>query len=98
MKRAVFTALKFVLFLFAFFVGGFLPFLRLPSFVTKWANGTRGFQWDGILLMLALFFLFLLIEAARKRIRTAAPWTSLALLLALIVGLIMKFGFLSFDA
>ena len=62
MKRAIFTVLQFVLFLVAFAIGGFLPilsvflpsFLRVPSVMTKWADGTRGFQWDGILLMLAL--------------------------------------------
>jgi hypothetical protein len=65
--------------------------------MTKWADGTRGFQWDGILLMLALLVLILLIEALRKRIRSAAPWTALALALAAIAGLLMKFGFMSFD-
>ena len=104
-KKLLFTLLQFVLFLFAFAVGPFLPIiavlalhtLRSPSIITKWANGTRGFQWDGILLMLAFFAVVLLIEALRKRIRSAAPWTALALALATIAGLIMKFGFLSFD-
>ena len=105
MKRFFSTIFQFVLFLFLFFVGDFLPilssflpsFLRLPSLITKWADGTRGFQWDGVVLMLALFILILLIEAARKRIRSAAPWTTLALLLAAILGLAMKFGFMTFD-
>lgn len=104
-KRVLFTLLQFVLFLILFFLGDFLPilssflpsFLRLPSLITKWANGTRGFQWDGILLMLVLFVLILLIEALRKRIRSAAPWTTLALALAAIAGLVMKFGLMSFD-
>jgi len=47
--------------------------------------------------MLALLVLILLIEALRKRIRSAAPWTALALALAAIAGLVMKFGFMSFD-
>ena len=105
MKRTIFTVLQFVLFLVAFAIGGFLPilsvflpsFLRLPSFISKWANGTRGFQWDGVFLMLALLVVVLLIEALRKRIRSAAPWTALALALAAIAGLAMKFGFMSFD-
>lgn len=104
-KRSLFTLLQFVLFLFAFAVGPLLPLVALlalhtlhsPSIITKWANGTRGFQWDGVLLMLALFALILLIEALRKRFRSAAPWTALALALATIAGLAMKFGFLSFD-
>ena len=97
MKRVLFTLLQFVLFLFLFAIGGVLPLFRLPSVITRWADGTRGFQWDGILLMLALFVLILLIEALRKRIRYAAPWTALALALAAILGLVMKFGFMSFD-
>ena len=104
MKRAIFTVLQFVLFLVAFAIGGFLPilsvfipsFLRVPSVMTKWADGTRGFQWDGVFLMLALLVLILLIEALRKRIRSA-PWTALAFALAAIAGLAMKFGFMSFD-
>jgi hypothetical protein len=39
----------------------------------------------------------LLIEAARKRLRTAASWTTLALVLAAVAGLAMKFGFMTFD-
>jgi len=96
MKRALSTFFQFVLFLLLFAAGIVLPLLNL-SVVTKWANGTRGFQWDGILLMLAAFVLILLIEAAKKRIPSAAPWTTLALLLAAIAGLAMKFGFMSFD-
>ena len=105
MKRALFTFLQFVLFLFAFAVGGFLPimsvflpsFLSVPSVMTKWADGTRGFQWDGVFLMLALLVVVLLIQVLRKRIRSAAPWTALAFALAAIAGLAMKFGFMSFD-
>ena len=60
MKRAIFTVLQFVLFLVAFAIGGFLPILSvfLPQLSAR-ALGhdevggwTRGFQWDGVLLML----------------------------------------------
>ena len=96
-KRTLFTLLQFVLFLILFAAGGVLPIFGLPSFISKWADGTRGFQWDGVFLMLALLVVVLLIEALRKRIRSAAPWTALALALAAIAGLAMKFGFMSFD-
>jgi uncharacterized BrkB/YihY/UPF0761 family membrane protein len=95
MKNVLLTLLQFVLFLLVFAVSPILQiFLHLPSIVTKWADGTRGFQWEGILLMLALFVLILLIEALRKRIRSAGPWTVLALALAVAAGLAMKFGFM----
>lgn len=92
-KKVLFTLLQFVLFLLAYVAGIILPIFRLiPSHIMKWADGTRGFEWDGILLMLALFALILLIEAARKRLRSAAPWTALALFLAIGAGLAIKLG------
>jgi hypothetical protein len=96
-KRSLFTLLQFVLFLILFAAGGVLPLFGFPSVISRWAGGTRGFQWDGVLLMLALLVLVLLIEALRKRIRSAAPWTALALALAALAGLALKFGFMSFD-
>ena len=93
-KKVIFTLLQFVLFLVAFFAGSLLPvFQLLPPITMTFANGTRAFEWDGILLMLALFVLVLLIEVLRKRFRSAAPWTTLAVALAAILGLAMKFGF-----
>ena len=92
-KNAIFAFLQFVLFLFVSFVGIALPIFHLfPSHITKLANGTRGFEWDGVLLMLALFVVILAIEALRKRLRTAAPWTLLALVLAGIAEYAMKLG------
>lgn len=92
-KKVIFALLQFVLFLVVFAVGTFVLPLCNISYVTSWANGTRGFEWDGILLMLAIFVLILLIEALRKRLLSATPWTTLALALAAILGLAMKFGF-----
>jgi len=98
-KTTIFTFLKFALFLFLLFVGGIgiLPLFHFPSLVTRWAGGTRGFQWDGVVLMLALYVLILLVEALRKRLRNSASWTTLALVLAAIAGLIMKFGFMTIE-
>ena len=96
-KKVLFTLLQFVLFLILFAAGGVLPIFGLPSVISRWAGGTRGFQWDGIFLMLALLVVILLIQALRKRIRSASPWTALAFALAAIAGLVMKFGFMSFD-
>ena len=95
-KNVLLTILQFAAFLIAFAAGNLLPLVNI-SFLTKWADGTRGFQWDGILLMLAVFVLILLIDAARKRLRTAAPRTIFALLLAAAAGLALKFGFMTFD-
>jgi hypothetical protein len=39
-----------------------------------------------------------ILEAIRKRLSQSAPWTSLAFVLAVILGLAMKFGFLTTSA
>ena len=98
MKNILFAMLQFVLFLVAFlagnFIGPLLPVLvHIPPIVTTFANGTRGFQWDCTLPMLAILLLVLLIEALRKRLRYAAPWTLAAFTAATLAGLFMKFGF-----
>jgi len=94
-KKILLIVVQFVIFLFLFAAGSFLPVFHFPSVVTKWADGTRGFEWDGVLVMLAFLVLVLLIEALRKRIRSAAPRTMLALILAAAAGLAMKFGFMT---
>jgi len=48
--------------------------------------------------MLALFLVIILIEVLMKRVRTAAPWTTLALILAAVLGFMMKFGYLTRSA
>ena len=103
MKNVLFAILQFALFFALFFVGSLFGPLYLqlihhfPSDVTLFSNGTRGFHCDGVILMLIFFVLILLIEAARKRLRFAAPWTAAALVAATIAGLLMKFGFFSLD-
>jgi uncharacterized BrkB/YihY/UPF0761 family membrane protein len=92
-KKVFFTLLQFILFLLVSFAGITLPIFHvIPSHITKLADQTRGFEWDGVFLMLALFVLILLIEALRKRFLRAAPWTVLALVLAAIAEYAMKLG------
>jgi uncharacterized BrkB/YihY/UPF0761 family membrane protein len=93
LKKVFFTFLQFVLFLLVAFLGITMQVLHIiPSHLTKFADGIRGFEWDGVYMMLALLILILLIEALRKRIRSAAPWTLLALALAAIAEYAMKLG------
>ena len=93
LKKVFFTFLQFLLFLLVAFLGITMQVLHIiPSHLTKLASGTRGFEWDGVYMMLALLAVILLIEALRKRIRSAAPWTLLALLLAAIAEYAMKLG------
>jgi FtsH-binding integral membrane protein len=55
----------------------------------------RIFVYDGVLLVVLLYVLILLIAAARKRIALAFPTTTVAFVLALVLGLLAKFGFKS---
>ena len=59
---------------------------------------TRIFVADGLLLMFALYVVIMLVEALRKRLRSTAPWTTLAVILAAVLGLMMKFGFKTLSA
>ena len=93
LKKVFFSFLQFLLFLLVSFLGITLQVLHIvPSHMTKLADGTRGFEWDGVYMMLALLILILLIQAVAKRLRSAAPWTFLALALAAVAEYAMKLG------
>jgi hypothetical protein len=95
MKQLFLTLVQFALFFAAFFVGSFFPPFHLERQLGVTSEGTRIFVCDGLVLMVLLLALFLLIEAARKKIRTAGTWTALAFLLAAIAGFAAKFGLLT---
>ena len=98
MKKALATILQFLLFLIVFFVGSLFPLphpFHHERIISTTPEATRIFIGDGLHLMLALFIVIVLIEAATKRLRTAAPWTTLALILATVLGFMMKFGYLT---
>ncbi|RSL17426.1 hypothetical protein EDE15_2960 [Edaphobacter aggregans] len=98
MKKFLSTFLQFFLFLLTFAIGSFAhPFnLRWGLTVTT-PTVTRYFVPDGLLLMVILLILILIMEALMKRLRTFAPWTALAFVLAAIVGYAMKLGFITRD-
>jgi hypothetical protein len=94
-KTIFLTIVQFVLFFVAFAVGSFMTPFKIAHVISFSLRGSRIFYWDGILLMLILLVVILAMEAARKRLRTAAPWTVLALVLATAAGLAVKLGFLT---
>jgi hypothetical protein len=98
MKNAVFTVLKLILFLFVFFIGSIFPPFHFEHILIATPGTTRIFIADGLLLMLALYVFLVIVETLRKRVRTATPWTTLAFVLAIVFGLMMKFGFLTRSA
>jgi uncharacterized membrane protein AbrB (regulator of aidB expression) len=98
MKKAVATILQLFLFLVVFFAGSFFPLPRPFHFervISTSPTATRIFIGDGLHLMLALYIVILVIEALTKRLRSAAPWTTLAVILAGVLGFMMKFGYLT---
>ncbi len=96
-KKAILVVLQTLLFLFLMTAGAFLP--ALPTFSSLyWQVQTapgRVYVLDGLLLTLLVYVIILAVEAARKRLRGAGGLTTLALLLALVLGLAMKIGFKS---
>ena len=92
-KNVIFAVLQFILFFLVFAVFSFLPPFHIMRIVST--SPTRLFIWDGLLLSAGLFLLILIIEAWRKRIRTAGLWTTGAFALAVAVGLAIKLGFMT---
>jgi hypothetical protein len=98
MKSIVFTILQLILLLIVFFVGSIFPPFHFERVLIATPGTTRIFVADGLLLAFVLYILIVILEVARKRLRTAAPWTTLAFLLAVVFGLMMKFGFKTLSA
>ena len=96
MKKTLSTVGQFLLFFFVDAIGSFFyhPFGISTSMPVK-DETSRSFQWDGLLLMALVCLLILIIEALRKRLRSVAPWSLLALLLAVVAGYLLKFGFIT---
>jgi len=98
MKKFLSTFLQFFLFLLTFAIGSFAhPFNLRWGLTATTPMVTRYFVPDGLLLMIILFVLILIMETLMKRLRTFAPWTTLAFLLAAIAGFVMKLGFITRD-
>jgi hypothetical protein len=98
MKKAVLAILQFFLFLIVFGAGSLFPPFHFEHVLIATPGVTRIFVADGLLLMFSLYLLILLVEVMRKRVRIAAPWTTLAVILAAVLGLMMKFGFKTLSA
>jgi hypothetical protein len=98
MKKVILTISQFVLFLIVFGAGSFFPPFHFEHVLIVTPGFTRIFVADGLLLMLALYVLIVLVEVMRKRLRTATPSTTAAVILAAVLGLMMKFGFLTRSA
>jgi uncharacterized membrane protein YphA (DoxX/SURF4 family) len=94
--------LLFALFLAIFFAGGILGLFHLDPFgAPHWfvshptPTTARYFVPSGMLLMTILWLVVLGIEAAVKKLRGAGIWTSVAFAVALVLGLLYRFGWVT---
>jgi hypothetical protein len=98
MKKALVVIAQFLLFFMVFLAGSLADPFKMKWFISHpTLTSTRFFVPDGLILTLVLFLVILGIEVATKRLRTAGTLTSLAFALALILGIIAKFGWVTHD-
>jgi hypothetical protein len=105
MRQALFVLGQLVLlavFVALYFGGGILGLFHLDPFgAPHWfvshptLETTRYFVPSGLLLMTLLWLVVLGIETARKQLRTAGVWTTAMYVLALVVGLVARFGWVT---
>lgn len=98
MKKVVVAVLQLFLFLIVFFVASVFPPFHFEHVLIATPGVTRIFIADGLLLTLALYIVIVVVQVVRRRVRISTPWTTLALVLAIVFGLMMKFGFLTRSA
>ncbi len=98
MKNALLLIAQTILFLIVFLAGTLWDPFHLKWFVTHPSPGaTRFFVPDGLILIAILYLLIVIIEAVAKRFETAGRWTSIAFVIAIILGLMSKFGLATHD-
>ena len=97
-KKALLVIVQFFLFYVVFLAGSLAAPFKMKWFISHPTPlSTRFFVPDGLLLMAALFLLILVMEAVAKRLRSAGSLTSIAFVIALLLGLFSKFGWATHD-
>lgn len=97
MKNFFLLCLQFVVFLIVFAAGSLFPPFRIEHVLAATPTFTHIFVADGLVLMVTLYVLLVVAEALMKRLRKGIPWTTLALILAAVIGLYLKFGFITHE-
>ena len=93
----------FGLFVAVFFFGSFLGLLHRDPFPMRWfvthptPSTIHYFVPTGLILMSGLYCLIFLLEVAARKVRTAGFLTTTVYLMALVVGLVERFGFMTND-
>lgn len=95
MRRVVLGLVLTVLDLIVFAAGSFARPFGIATQLQASGAAVRLFLWDGLLLMTGLYLLTLGVEAARKRLGLLWPVTTVAFVLAALLGYWMRFGFVT---
>ncbi len=94
--RSVLFVVQAIVFLAFFAVGSvLLPLLPALPVLQMSIGPGRVFVFDGLVFAFGLYVVVLLIEVVRKRVRSAGVVTTVAFLTAVLLGLLMRFGFKS---
>ena len=94
-KRVLLAGFLVILYVGAFAAGSFArPFGVIGSLGSHGLT-VRLFIWDGLLLMVGMYLLTLVIEAAGRRLRRLAGWTTASLMIAGLIGYLLRLGFVT---
>ena len=96
--RILLTILLTVLYVVAFAAGSFLHPFGVMRVLESHGLAVRLFVWDGVLLMLGFYLVTLAVEMLGRRLRTLASWTTASVVLAGLIGYLLRFGFVTRDS
>lgn len=96
MKKLLSTVLQFVMFLLVYAIFSLFPPFHVERVLIATPTYSRIFILDGILITLALYIVIVIIETLVKRL-CQVTWTTIAFVLAVILGYAMKFGFITHE-
>jgi len=96
MKKLLSTVLQFVMFLLVYAIFSLFPPFHVERVLIATPTYSRIFILDGILITLALYIVIVIVETLVKRL-CQVTWTTIAFVLAVLLGYFMKFGFITHE-
>ena len=98
MKKILVTVAQCILFLLVFLAGSLANSLHLRWFVAHpTPTSTHYFVPDGLIFATVLYLVFLLFAVVRKRLSTSARYSTIAFVVAILLGFLSKFGSVTHD-
>ncbi len=94
-KRVLLAGFLVILYVVAFAAGSFTHPFGVIRTLESHGLAVRLFIWDGVLLMVGLYLLSLAIEAVGKRLRELAGWTTASVVVAGLIGYLLRLGFVT---